>query len=104
MIIMPKYELEDWGPPKGYELASAIFLFPVLITQIGVFCYRLVQAFDGHPLMVIGWFDLYVRKSDGYWQFIASVGMYVALIVAILFLLWGCSLQFQRWLHWRKRS
>ncbi|KEO91173.1 hypothetical protein EH31_00480 [Erythrobacter longus] len=103
MIFMPRSELEAWGPPKGYELIATVFMFPVLIAQIVVFRHRLIRAFDGAPLMVTGLLDLYVKRSDGYWQFFASVGMYVVLIVAIIFLLWGCSLQVQRWLYWRKR-
>ena len=101
MLWHSRSELEEEGRPARKELFWAVAVTPLLLSQIVDWTIRIIQGFQGEPLEISSWFDIYASWSEPTWHFAAGVALYVALIVFALLLLWACTLQFQRWLYWR---
>lgn len=103
MLWHSKTELENEGPPSRKELLWAILVTPLLLFQIISWSYRIIGGFNGEPLQISSWFEVDVLQSGSSWHFTAGVAMYLVFIAFALLLLWACALQFQRWLHWRRK-
>ena len=104
MLLHSQSELEDEGRPSRKELFWAVAATPLLLSQIVSNTIRILHGFQGAPLKISGWFDVYVLRSQSTWHFAAAVGLYVVFIAFALLLLWACTLQFQRWLFWRGKN
>lgn len=104
MIWHSQIELENSGPPTRRELFWAIAATPLLLSQIVIWSIRLIRSFNGEPLVVSSLLDISVMQAGGSWIYPAAVGFYLVTIVIVLFLLWSCTLELQRWAYWRRRS
>lgn len=100
MLWHSRSELEEAGRPARKELFWALAVAPLLIFQTVAWTVRIIRGFQGEPLEISAWFDIYALRSEPTWHFAAGVALYVALIAFALLLLWACALQFQRWLYW----
>lgn len=103
MIWHSRSELEEEGPPSRKELFWAIAATPLLLFQIFSWSHRIVRGFSGEPLVISRLFEISALRLDASWHFAAGIAMYVIFIAFALLLLWACSLQFQRWSHWKHR-
>ena len=103
MIWHSKSELESEGRPNRKEIFYAIAATPILLTQIIAWTCRIFRGFQGDALTVSSVLEIEVLKSEPTWHFAAAIAMYLTLIVIALLLLGACTLQFQRWLFWRRR-
>lgn len=104
MIWPSQRELESNGPPSRRDLIWALAATPLLLSQIVIWTIRVVSSFDGQPLVVSSLLDISVMRAGESWAYLTAVGFYVVASVIVLFLLWGCALEFQRWAYWRRRS
>ena len=104
MFLHSRSELEVEGRSSRKELFWAAAISPLLLFQIVGWTLRIIRGFQGEPLEISSWFDLYALRSEPTWHFAGGVAMYLIFIAFALVLLWACSLQFQRWLFWRSRS
>lgn len=104
MLWYSKAELENEGPPSRKEMLWSVAATPILLFQIIAWSLRIVRGFRGEPLQVSSWFEIDVLRSEPSWHFPAGVVMHLSFITFALFLLWACTLQFQRWLYWRGRA
>jgi hypothetical protein len=103
MVWHSRSELEEEGPPTRKELFWAIAVTPLLLFQIVGWSVRIGRGLTGETLTISRVFEIYALRSDSSWLFAAGVVMYVIFIAFALLLLWACSLQFQRWYHWKYR-
>ena len=105
MFWHSKAELEDEGPPSRKEMFWAVAITPLLLFQISAWSVRVFRAFGGEPLSITRWLGkIDVSRTGPSWQFAAGILLYLVLIAFALFLLWACTLQFQRWSYWRGRA
>ena len=104
MLWLSRSELIEEGRPTRKELFFAVALTPLLLFQIVTLTIRIIRGFRGWPLEISGLLDIYVLRSEQTWHFAAGVTLYIALIAFALFVLWGCTLLFQRWLFWLERT
>ena len=103
MIFNSRSELEEQGPPERKELLWAMAATPLLLLQIISWSLRIARGFAGEMLIISSYFEIRALRSDASWHFAAGVAMYGLFIAFALLLLWACSLQFQRWFHWKHR-
>lgn len=103
MLWHTKSELQEEGPPTRKDMFWATLAIPLLIFQIVSWSSRIIGGFQGKPLKISSFFEIDVSASDPTWQFAAAVTMYFVFIAFAILILYGCTLQFQRWLFWQNR-
>lgn len=101
MLLLTKTELETEGPPSRKELQLGLIATAVVVAQASVFVYRLVKSIGGEPLSLLFFNNVHIAEPG--WHYLGGVAIYVAGIAGCLFILWGCGLQFQRWLYWKRK-
>ena len=100
-----KRELEELGPPGSKESVTALLALPFLLIFLGVEIYRVWRGLAGEPLLIAGWVDpdFVVQWSASPILFILGMILHAVVITLLLLLLWGCVLEVQLWLHFRRR-
>ncbi|MDX2211436.1 MAG: hypothetical protein SFV20_13890 [Sphingopyxis sp.] len=103
MMWLSVSELEEEGPPSRNVMVWVMIAVPIILTQISVFLYRLVQSLNGHPLEISERLGIVAHIDGPAWAYVTAALFYTVLIALFMVLLWGCALNFQSWLYWRRK-
>ena len=103
MIWHSKTDLERLGPPTRKEMLWVAIVFLLLVAQLGGEIIRLVDAFNGQPLIISKVLGIFSTWDASPVQYILGLVFHLVLLILLVLGLWGCSLWLQQWAYFRRR-
>lgn len=103
MIWHSKADLERLGPPLRKDILWVSMVIIPLMAQLGAEIIRLVDAFNGKPLIISKVLGISITWGASPVQYVLGWVFHLVLLALLALGLWGCSLWLQQWAYFRRR-